>query len=105
MLWCLSLGRYGAAGTNLIEGCPPDSPLFCGPPYEAGQTNTNGVIIKTPRGRRFAVFLKQIRAALSFCGTDWAIVAFTASHEQEAIKCVTIAFIILRPGGRRPATG
>ena len=54
--------------------------------------------------RRFAVFLKQLCAALLFCGTDWAVVAFMVSHEQEAIKCVTIAFIILRPGRRRPVT-
>ena len=36
--------------------------------------------------RRFAVFLKQLCAALLFCGTDWAVVAFMVSHEQEAIN-------------------
>ena len=63
-----------------FEGCDLlGSPLFA----EPGQTNTTA---KTPRSRRFAVFLKQLCAALLFCGTDWAVVAFIASYEQEAIN-------------------
>ena len=40
----------------------------------------------SPSIKQFAVFLKQLCAALLFCGTDWAVVAFMASYEQEAIN-------------------
>jgi len=88
-LW---FGRFTIQGSGCkrttFSGChsPLWQPSFLRPAIRSRSNEYNGIIIKTPRGRRFAAFLKQFCAALLFCGTDWAVVAFMVSHEQEAIN-------------------
>jgi len=80
--------RGSGCKRTTFSGChsPLWQPSFLRPAIRSRSNEYNGIIIKTPRGRRFAAFLKQFCAALLFCGTDWAVVAFMVSHEQEAIN-------------------